>query len=378
MSALKDRFLSLESNVDDDPRSIEDIEFALESIDNGLNKLYSEMYAMENIEDHVSQFGIESIEEIINDFNNFGLEQTLMKKHLYMIWDEWFTIRHRFFQGIVDLLRSKEKNIEAYKKKLASKGESIAKKDLKNIDGMHIATYIAIEKFWKFNNGKYPTNIAGALSTDFSEMKDVLDVLPKNVATTIDTLFDIIKSSKDDVEKVLDDKFKKLLSIPDLFPKKVINVDNRYLLRTIIFIKNDSKPIDFKTLTNKIDVKIKYGGVVDDLINAYVPDAEVEEFTITSKDIVKIHEFGLSYLDLASDSIKSLIKYISDIENNTRQIGELMKDKELTREDASDISKYISNITSVLGKPYDQLINRQIKMAKGINYLLIRSINRNL
>lgn len=289
-------------------------------------------------------------------------------------------------------MRRKEKTIKAYRRKLQKKGEKIQKQDLSGLNSFHQATFVSMEKYWLFANGKYPTSLLSTLENDFKLTSTFLTQTPEDVVSTMDRLESIIKASSS--KSLMDDLDKgtsRLSDIQTLVPKGMVNKGDALLYRTALLITEPPKTKGFSALSEPVQIKLIKGDWGNDTLNAtltifqgltgialfsIVRNVIQESFDVTSDDIVKIHDLGNKYLDNAEESIRIGINSLNKINTLTAEIGGHLSDIEATSDDAAKISRYIANMTNLVSKPHNQMTDRQIKIAKGINYLLIRSIGR--
>lgn len=403
MSDLAKRFAGfMEDSVslEEEVLGLEDLELELECIDSNLKLIFSELDAHTQLGEKVNRYGLESIDqsELSELYPNLGSES--FGSILMTFWDDFFSTRHRLVQGIVDLLRDKKKTIVAYRKKLLAKQKKADIRKLANSQGKHDVTFVSIEKFWLTASGSYPNDILGKLEKDYADTSAFITQTPKDVISALEDLNRTIRgSSSENLIADLDKQSKNLPSPYDVVPDGMPNNSKDYLYRTALLMDKKPDHRDFSSLSSEsFAVKLIKGDWANDTFNAaltLIPHLTTIRFVrqivsiatvirsvaqystkVSSKDLVKINDLGFEYLDSAEQGIDTNIDSLNEINKVTENIGESLKNIEASPEDAKIVSRYITNLTSVVTEPHHQMVERQVKMAKGINYLLMRTVGR--
>lgn len=397
MSMLKDYIIDETESL-----SLGELSFALETIDDDLKVAFSVLETHDKVTDHIAEHGLESINDtaLVKWFPNLESKRNPNASILMGFWDDWFTTRHRLIQGIVDLLRKKEKTIGAYRRKLRSKQFAIAKNELASYNRLHEATFISMEKYWLYPNGSHPEDIVEAVKKDFKDTSTFLEGVPHAVESSFKDLHNVIKrASRESVMDTLDRHSTQLKSPVELVPGMEPNATSRYLYRTALIIGNTERPEgnSFERLATPVEIRVISGGWGSDVVNGILTTINgilrpailsplglvtmvrsiiSEPFSLTSDEVIELHQYGSMYLESAEEGIARARTSLNKIDTHSKEIKGLLDEQNIDMETSRLLARYMANLTKLVEKPFSDITNRQIKMAKGINYILMRTVSR--
>lgn len=369
--------------------SMEELDFQLENIDFALEQCYNELEEPEiSLED-----------KVIHDAGSFSGR----------MWDDWLTSKTRLFRGIADLLRSKESAIKAYRKLLERESTKL-RNDLSGDNSNHSASFVSMEKYWQFPNAAYPTSIISAVTKDLNESKKLLLDAPKSALTNIAKLGDIVKGADSSTEETLKhtffNKVEQLKSVEEIIGSSIYFNYNTFLYTTIVlsnapekYYKSFYSRIDLLAKKNKLIVingdsthdavkaiivaitpRFPLGGLVWGLIRVLSPPG----FTLTNREMGNLLAYADNFLDVAETSLVGIKKANEEASHILLKINTLLAeikkegkgDKATIKQMTDFITGYSTNMLSFIDKPMLQMVNREIKMAKGIFYMVARTIGR--
>jgi hypothetical protein len=411
MSNLSQYFQTPENPYDE--YSIEEIDFELELIDTALENfqieldLLGEKASLVFSQETLSIETVESIKEFFPSFEDYVSDDA--GGGWGRMWDDWLTTRRRLVAGILDAVRSKKSAIKAYRKKLTNRDSKIDRFMARKDSQIHTASFVSMEKYWLYANNSYPKSIIGAVLQDLKESQHFLNECPKIVLSEVSKLIGLIKggnySSKETIEKSFLSKLKTLKSIEEIVGPTLYGKADVLLYKTIIISTSPEKHQDksltraeILTKTNRLTVIT--GDTSQDTINALitlswglgpivaaVPTALrqyfAKGFTISTSELKSLVQYGHSYLDTAESCLDKAEHLNSEFNHLFEKVVDAIPHQNNSNTDHKAVAfalnlavNHTHNLSMFIGKPMQTMINRNIKVAKGIFYLVTRTIGR--
>lgn len=340
---------------------------------------------------------MESIEGILTE--GLGFEDIVSDNEgsrLGRLWDDFFTTRHRVIQGIVDTLRSNKKTIKAYRNKIAAKQKKLIKSSGADSD-QHSASFVSMEKYWLNVAGEYPRSVVGAVEVDFDKSSNLIKNAPKVAVDEIKRISDFVYKNSNkgaDLTNLLEKEAKNWKTLEEIIGPGIYNKPDLFLYRTAITGPTKvSKTLD--DLGSKNNIMVISGGWGPDIINAltlvaptfisiigvglqiYRNQVATPGFTLTGRELRKLSDYAIKYLDSAEAGYNDLINHLTTVNvilSNTN--SKLAENDDVDHSTVAKVLNVINNDSQLVGKDMMKMVDRQIKVAKGINYLLMRTINR--
>lgn len=384
--------------------SFEELELALESIDEEIDFLLSEESFFE-----ISEEGLPTIKER-GDINlrMSGDRHELLGKYI------------KGFEYIKTLFKDKKGIIKQYKSKLEKVEQTLKRRDLPKEIEFH---YIAIEKFWTTPKGRYPKDLVKELEQDFKDTS----TFHKPLCDSFEQDIKVIEKALDHYEK---DKIKTTLSklkyLDGVMGGKVVNQNDNYFYRTLfVYGLNKDKvnedhrndilfstygSVVFKILSGsfKMDVidnlkselgaglvgagigslpfgtlttavaALGTGGAIGYRRSLKIDKADVH--TISSSDIFKVIDLGYDYLENSLELLDDVEKTFEDCLQITEKIvRKVATDAEKYGEgglNAREMEHFMTFIQfsylKILKVVMKELPTRQINMGKAVRFLAVR------
>jgi len=369
--------------------SLEELEFQLENINFSLEQYYDVLES--------NQLSLE---------DSVGYEKGSVGGRL---WDDWLTTRTRLFRGILDLLRSKEAAIRSYRGLLEKERMRLIK-DLNGMESNHSASFVSMEKYWLYPDNTYPDSIMRAVLKDLSESKKLLLDSPKLAVTNIAKLGDIVKGANCSTEETLNQTFFKtveqLKSVEDIIGKNIYGDHKTFLYSTMVFSslpEKIAKPFSTRAeyLAKRNKLVVLSGDSSEDAIKVIilavtalfplggwvwgaVRNLTTPGFTLSNRDMHTLLDYGINYLDTAMHALNSIrtaneetLQAFLKVNTILAKLSESDKnDPALIKKMRDFVTSYSMNFISFTDRNAMPMIDREIKMAKGIFYLVKRTIGR--
>lgn len=337
----------------------------------------------------------------------FSMEDTTAKsgRGFRSMWDSFFTIRHRAIQGIFDAIRSTRGNLDAYRKKLKRKqggllsvaGDIAQKKEAVEISQAGLDPYLtrAIDGDDRPHYGG--KEILSNIGKDVDSISAFIKNYPKDLAAELKKLQSIIKSFKgktaDDLRKDVISKMDSLKHPLELAKDIKWNDGSVYLNRNVFIA--DVDPSKAKTAADKAKpfrVDIQRSMSIEDksriaefVANMVIPIVGLAvtigrtafltgTWSLNGDDIKTLVSYQQDILESTDDLLDMSMKIGGEIDSILKSINDIMgsMDVESARDEMEIIQGYLANVTRLHTTFTPKLANRQLELAKGINYALIR------
>lgn len=334
-----------------------------------------------------------------------SLEGKVNKKDgsfLLRAWDDYFTTRYRLIQGIVDNIRSLEKNVKAYRKKLKSKQIKTLKKINESNNDIHRASFIAIEQYFQYADQTYPDDLMVAVENDYTKSQELINNIHNNVIDELSNFSKIIKSTDIEIGGAINPKFNsKLKEIRPSFefiPKTIFLNPKSMLMSSLILASQTpdaikTKESNLERIGVRNEISLKFGEWRHDLGNAlttiFAPylgliglaltvyrEVNVPGYTLDNGELLKMNDIATSQLDSVEKSLSVSSKLYKDMAKLSDEIKDnIQKNGEITDYTSNLIIGYISNMGDLIKLSGMDVAKRNFQMAKGINIMLFRTIN---
>jgi len=384
--------LMLETQDPYENLSLEELSFNIELLDDSLESFYAELEYLQGVAYSNEQVGLEDVVKA-----NLG---SLSGRH----WDDYITTYKRLFTGIVDAVRSKNSAIRAYRKSLSDSQRSLENYLARNgSTNSHSASFVAMEKYWLYANNKYPTSIMSSVANDLTAAKRLLTEGPAKAIKASEQVNKIVQgtvfTSDETIYKSMFLKMKNIDTVESIIGPQIFNKRDLFLYGTVVTIKyNEREKIEDETLYNRLNFRnpltIITGGAAEDVKNAGYKltvgaknlDRIVNTpgFKISSKELSTLLEHGNEYLDSAESYLAHVPNQLGIIQRDINSLFEFVPnlvngkkpDKKQVKKVFDLALTYYLNLMGFVDKPMHEFVNRQIKMSKGIHYLVTRTIGR--
>jgi len=382
----------LEATSIHDSMSLEELSFEMELLDYSLEGYYAELAALHD------SIIVSSAEVSLEDVVGANLGSLSGRG-----WDDLITKYKRFFSGILDAVRSKESATKAYRNKLAESEQKVMEYLSKNSSQNHSASFITMEKYWLYPNGKYPNKILPAVSDDLKYSQELLTQGPLKAIKASEEVNKIVEStvftSEETVHKSMFLKMKNIDTVESIVGPKIYNNRDLFLYQTVVTSKlpkrekKDDETL-FTTLNVRNPLVIKNGGAAHDVKNAalsfvagHVGNSDrivnTPGFTLSTKELSTLLEYGNTYLDSAESYLARVQRQLGAVQSSINHLFQYKLPNSDKKPDKASVKKvfdlaftYHLNLMGFVDKPMHDFVNRQIKMSKGIHYLVVRTIGR--
>lgn len=398
---FEDIEVTLESNEPDE-RSLQDIELTMEDTSEIIHSMNSEISVLSNINSNESVSAV-TLEDA--SAMGFTMEDYTTSSAKGLILGDYSPV-YRLFQKVTDKIRDNRANVKAYRKKTEkSMVPILARINSKESKGSDFTVQLAgiLPYLTRASDAKdwdsAPTAILKILQDDNSDIAEFIATYPKAVIGELKKVEGILKAFKGktsaDFERQVVSKVESLTHPMDLIKGITFSRGDVYLARTIFLTTFDPKSLKKDGLT-KLEILGKDFKL--DMIDTRSPEDNrriVEAFIpivgpiLTSarmisspfwkltpdeaKDVIKGQE---KVIDNAEAVLDANISFNDEITKVLKSIDELTpKFKDVDGSIGTEvklIEGYISNLTKAHRTFFTKLADRQIRLARGLNLVLVR------